>query len=101
MIILNLKDTLKVLDFNITNNIYVYRLSSDSFPWMSEYEFSDLPNFNVIERLMKSIGDKIKSNNMRCSYHPGPFNVLSENPLVVTKTIIKQTRRVNGFTWFR
>jgi UV DNA damage endonuclease len=44
-IILNLKDTLKVLDFNITNNIYVYRLSSDSFPWMSEYEFSDLPNF--------------------------------------------------------
>jgi UV DNA damage endonuclease len=54
---------------------------------MSEYEFSDLPNFNVIERLMKSIGDKIKSN-MRCSYHPGPFNVLaSENPLVVTKTI--------------
>jgi UV DNA damage endonuclease len=88
LIILNLKDTLKVLDFNITNNIYVYRLSSDSFPWMSEYEFSDLPNFNVIEKLMKSIGDKIKSNNMRCSYHPGPFNVLaSENPLVVTKTI--------------
>jgi hypothetical protein len=32
-----------------------------TFPWMSEYEFSDLPNFNVIERLMKSIGDKIKS----------------------------------------
>jgi UV DNA damage endonuclease len=88
LIILNLKDTLKVLDFNIENNIYVYRLSSDSFPWMSEYEFKDLPNFEVIENLMLSIGDKIKSNNMRCSYHPGPFNVLaSENPLVVIKTI--------------
>lgn len=68
LIILNLKDTLKVLDFNIKNKIYVYRLSSDSFPWMSEYEFKDLPNFTAIEDLMLSIGDKIKSNNMRCSW---------------------------------
>jgi UV DNA damage repair endonuclease len=53
---------------------------------MSEYEFSDLPNFNV-ERLMKSIGDKIKSNN-EVFLSSWTFNVLaSENPLVVTKTI--------------
>ena len=37
LVILNLIDTLKVLDWNIKNNIYVYRLSSDSFPWMSNY----------------------------------------------------------------
>lgn len=88
LVIENLKDTLKVLDYNLKNHIYIYRLSSDSFPWMSEYEFSDLPNFNVIKNLMTKIGDKIKSNGMRCSYHPGPFNVLaSENPSVVEKTI--------------
>ena len=88
LIILNLKDTLKVLDFNLKNKIYIYRLSSDSFPWMSEYELSDLPNFEVIQKLMKSIGDFIKLNNMRCGFHPGPFNVMaSENPLVVEKTI--------------
>jgi len=88
LIIENLKDTLKVLDYNLKNHIYIYRLSSDSFPWMSEYEFSDLPNFNVIQNLMTKIGDKIKSNGIRCSYHPGPFNVLaSENPSVVEKTI--------------
>ena len=88
LVILNLQDTLKVLDWNIQNNILVYRLSSDSFPWMSEYKFQDLPNFSKIERLMIQIGNKIKSNNLRCSYHPGPFNVLaSENPSVVTKTI--------------
>jgi UV DNA damage endonuclease len=88
LVIENLKDTLKVLDYNLKNHIYIYRLSSDSFPWMSEYEFSDLPNFKLIQVLMTQIGDKIKSSNIRVSYHPGPFNVLaSENPDVVEKTI--------------
>ena len=88
LVIENLKDTLKVLDYNLKNHIYIYRLSSDSFPWMSEYEFSDLPNFKLIQVLMSQIGDKIKSSNIRVSYHPGPFNVLaSENPDVVEKTI--------------
>jgi UV DNA damage endonuclease len=88
LVIENLKDTLKVLDYNLSVGIYIYRLSSDSFPWMSEYEFSDLPNFNVIQNLMTKIGDKIKSNGIRVSYHPGPFNVISsQNPSVVEKTI--------------
>ena len=86
--ILNLKDTLKVIDWNIKNKIFVYRLSSDSFPWMTEYKFSELPNFNIIQSLLTQIGNKIKQNNIRVSLHPGPFNVLaSENDLVVTKTI--------------
>ena len=88
LILLNLKDTLKVLDYNIKNEIYIYRLSSDSFPWMTEYNFQDLPKFPAIQTYLRLIGDKIKSNNIRVSYHPGPFNVLaSENPSVVTKTI--------------
>ena len=88
LVIENLKDTLKVLDYNLEKNIYIYRLSSDSFPWMSEYEFSDLPNFKLIQILMTQIGEKIKSNNIRVSYHPSPFNVISsQNDLVVEKTI--------------
>jgi UV DNA damage endonuclease len=90
LVILNLKDTLKIIDYNIKNNILVYRLSSDSFPWMSEYEFSDLPNFDLIKSLMKQIGDKAKSANMRLSYHPGPFNILaSEKQSVIDKAILE------------
>lgn len=77
LIILNLKDTLKVLDWNLKNEIYVYRMSSDSFPWMSEYLFEELPNFKIISKLLEQIGDKIKSNEMRVSYHPGPFNIIA------------------------
>lgn len=88
--ILNLKDTLKILEYNLKNEIYVYRLSSDSFPWMSEYQFKDLPNFNIIESLLYKIGQFIISNNMRTSYHPGPFNILSsEKQSVVDKTILE------------
>lgn len=88
LVILNLRDTLKVLDYNIKNDIFVYRMSSDSFPWMSEYSFNELPKFTDITNLLTSIGNKIKSNNIRVSYHPSPFNVLaSENPSVVEKTI--------------
>ena len=84
----NLKDTLKILEYNIKNNIYIYRMSSDVFPWNSEYEFRDLPKFNVIHTYLKLIGKKIRDNGLRCGLHPGPFNVLaSENPSVVEKTI--------------
>jgi UV DNA damage endonuclease len=88
LVIENLKDTLKLLEYNIKNNIYIYRMSSDSFPWMSEYEFSDLPKFPAIHTYLKLIGKKVKDHGIRVSYHPGPFNVLaSENPSVVQKTI--------------
>jgi UV DNA damage endonuclease len=90
LIILNLKDTLRVLDWNLKNNIYIYRMSSDSFPWMSEYMFEELPNFNVISNLLKSIGDKVVSNGMRVSYHPGPFNILaSTRQDVINKAIVE------------
>ena len=57
LILLNLSDTLEILKWNNTNKIYVYRMSSDSFPWMLEYEFSDLPNFEKIKKRLEEIGD--------------------------------------------
>lgn len=88
LVILNLKDTIKVLNWNIQNDIKVYRLSSDSFPWLTEYKLEDLPKFDKIKNLLKGIGTIIKKNQLRVSYHPGPYNVLgSENPDVVKKTI--------------
>ena len=88
LVLLNLKDTLKVLDYNISKEIYVYRLSSDSFPWLSHYDITLLPDFKVISKLLTDIGNKVKDNDMRVSFHPGPFNVLgSENQSVVEKTI--------------
>lgn len=85
---LNLRDTLSVLKWNKANDIYVYRMSSDSFTWMSEYEFDQLPEWSKINKQLIEIGNYVKSENMRVSYHPGPFTVLaSENEDVVRRSI--------------
>ena len=84
----NVKDILKILQWNLANDIYVYRMSSDIFPWMSEYEITQLPNFQEILPDMQAIGEFVLANQMRISMHPGQFDVLpSPNPAVVTKTV--------------
>lgn len=86
---LNLCDLLSILQWNVANDILVYRMSSDIFPWMSEYEITHLPNFSQIQAKLTEIGDFIKSTGLRVSMHPGQFDVLcSPNPSVVDKTII-------------
>ena len=35
----NLQDLHKILQWNVANNIRVFRMSSDITPWGSEYEF--------------------------------------------------------------
>jgi UV DNA damage endonuclease len=55
---------------------------------MSEYLFEDLPRFDIINSYLKLIGKKIRENDLRCGFHPGPFTVISsENPSVVVKSI--------------
>jgi UV DNA damage endonuclease len=84
----NVKDILKILEWNLANDIYVYRMSSDIFPWMSEYEIQQLPNFSDILPDMQAIGRFALANGMRISMHPGQFDVLpSPTESVVTKTI--------------
>ena len=88
LVILNLQDTLKILDYNIKNNILVYRMSSEMFPWFTHYSFSDLPKFDTIKVLLQKIGKVVKENGLRVGFHAPPFCVLgSENQSVVNKTI--------------
>lgn len=84
----NIRDLIEVVKWNERNGIKFYRMSSDIFPWMSEYNFTDLPDFNVIYNLLSGLGNLIDKYQHRVTFHPGPFNVLcspSEN--VVLKTI--------------
>jgi UV DNA damage endonuclease len=85
---LNLCDLLEIIKWNVDNEIMVYRMSSDIFPWMSEYEISKLYNFSQIQEKLLEIGNFVIDSGIRVSMHPGQFDVLcSPNPAVVTKTI--------------
>lgn len=84
----NVTDLEKIIDWNISNKILLYRMSSDMFPWMSEYEIDQLPDFENIKNRLEVIGEKASRHKLRLTYHPGPFNVLaSHNPGVIKKTV--------------
>jgi UV DNA damage endonuclease len=85
----NSRDLFEILKWNVANNIKLFRTSSDMFPWASEYNLEDLPDYNKISNILKGCGTYAKENGLRINSHPGPFNVLvSPNPKVVQNTII-------------
>lgn len=84
----NVKDLLTILKWNEHNNIKFFRLSSDLFPWASEYSLRDLPDYEEICWRLDEAGEFAGYNDHRITTHPGPFNVLgSPRGDVVDKTI--------------
>jgi UV DNA damage endonuclease len=83
----NVRDLFEILKWNAANNIKVFRISSDIFPWGSEYNLEDLPDYTKISNILKGCGTYAKENGIRITCHPGPFNVLvSPNENVVNNT---------------
>ena len=84
----NCKDLLKILRWNVDRDIRFFRLSSDLFPWSSEYDLTDLPDYEKIGQVLEEAGSYAKQNDIRITTHPGPFNVLgSPKEDVVFRTL--------------
>ena len=84
----NCIDLIEIIKWNHLNGIKFFRLSSDIFPWKSEYDFKDLPNYKQISDNLLVAGNFAKLYDQRITAHPGPFNVLvSPNDNVVENTI--------------
>jgi len=85
----NASDLLQIIKWNVNTGIKLFRISSDVFPWGSEYNLEDLPDFNNIANTLNDCGIYAKENGLRITSHPGPFNVLvSPKPKVVQNTIL-------------
>lgn len=84
----NVKDLLTILKWNAKHDIHFFRMSSEMFPWASEYKLEDLKDFDKIEEALYQAGLFANENNIRLTTHPGPFNKLcSPNEQVVQNTI--------------
>jgi UV DNA damage endonuclease len=73
----NTSDLIRIIKFNAENSIKMYRISSDMFPWMSEYEITGLPDWKLISANLKLAGKLATEYKQRLEFHPGPFNVLA------------------------
>ena len=73
----NVRDFMKILEWNTQNGINFFRVSSDVFPWASEYKLADLPDYDKIVLACQDAGRYIRENDVRITSHPGPFNKLT------------------------
>ena len=94
LIIQNVVDLNEIIDWNEQNNIKFFRLSSEMFPWASEYyqDWDSVPHIDLIKIWLENAGLKAEEYGQRITSHPGPFNVLvSPNENVVQNTITDLT----------
>lgn len=88
LVLQNVADLEKIIDWNEEMGIKMYRMSSEMFPWATEYEFTELKDWNEIQKILQRCGAKATMYKQRLSFHPGPFNVLvSPKENVVLNTI--------------
>ena len=84
----NVQDLKKILQWNVAHDINFFRISSDVFPWASEYQLHDLPDYEAMWAACEDAGYYIKANNLRITSHPGPYNKLaSPKENVVRNTV--------------
>ena len=85
----NCNDLFSIIKWNQNNDFSFFRITSNLFPWCSEYRLSDLPDYAEIRLILYNIGKFVSENNMRITAHPGPFNVLTSPHKHVVENCIK------------
>ena len=88
----NTKSLSKALNFCVEKGIGDFRINSQILPLKTHpeirYELKDLPAYDQIKSTLKKIKQFSRSNNLRTTFHPDQFVVLSSpNPEVVKKSI--------------
>ena len=84
----NCKDLLEIIKWNNENGFNFFRITSNLFPWCSEYDLKDMPDYDEICDILSEAGRYAIDNDIRITSHPGPFNVLtSPHPHVVENCI--------------
>jgi len=85
-IVQNLKDTLKMIEWNEYNGIKVFRLSSDLFPHKAN-PLAPEYSLDFAKELLLEIGNLSKKYKQRLTFHPGQYNVIgTPNPDIFKKT---------------
>jgi UV DNA damage endonuclease len=84
----NIEDLITILQWNEQHGIKVFRVSSNLFPWNSEYKLEQLAHHEQHLALLQQAGHIIKRSGQRVSAHPDHFVKLgSANDRVVKNSI--------------
>jgi len=85
----NLEDLKKIMEWNFANGIFLYRMSSEMFPFASHPQFYKTYDWEQFSVPLAQIGELSKKYNQRLTFHPGQYNQLtSARADVVDKAIV-------------
>ena len=84
----NLNSLENIIDYNIKNNIRLFRISSDLIPFGSS-PVNGLAWWDIFVSKLLKIGEKIQNSGMRVSMHPGQYTVLNSPKQGVAKRAIE------------
>lgn len=73
----NSRDLLRIIKWNYSNDINFFRMSSSIFPWASEYNIAELPDYNQIASVLAEAGSFARQVSQRLTTHPDHFNKLT------------------------
>lgn len=72
----NLNSLENIIDYNISKDIKLFRISSDLIPFGSSH-VNRLPWWDIFAPKLLNIGGKVLTSGMRVSMHPGQYTVLN------------------------
>lgn len=84
----NLNSLENIIDYNIKNNIRLFRISSDLIPFGSS-PANTLIWWDIFSSEFSKIGKKIKTSGMRVSMHPGQYTVLNSPSVDVVNRAVE------------
>ncbi len=85
----NIKDLIKMIEWNQNEGITLFRISSDIFPRFTDVDVSGY-TIDFARPLLKEVGDLIKKYNHRILMHPGQYNqVGAKDSYVFEKTVFE------------
>lgn len=75
----NLNDLAVILRWNHKNNINLYRMSSEIFPFATHPDYYKIYDIKQFTNKLKKIGELSKKYNQRLTFHPGQHCVVASN----------------------
>lgn len=88
----NLHNTLRLLKHNNGSKIQVYRFSSKLIPLATHADLRDWNPFEALKEAFAEVGHYVKDHEMRVSFHPDHFTVLSTLRHEVLQSSIRDLR---------
>ncbi|KAK9831028.1 hypothetical protein WJX74_000567 [Apatococcus lobatus] len=84
----NTKALAAIVHWNHLNGIRFFRMTSTMFPWCTEYEMEDLPDWEEIKGHLAFAGDLARAYDIRMTFHPSHFiKLAADNEDLLAKSL--------------